>query len=93
MFYLHLSTDESMGFAENVYMELDSERWQTKIVEIYKNGKVAYAYDNIEHNTFLAETQYPKPNEINGVEGYEGMYLENVTKEVFYNIWNKFIKD
>ena len=91
--YMHLHMKLHSEFPDDEYMELDSERWQLKVISFFEDGKIAYAYDNVECNTFLAEAQYPEPDEVNGIEGYEGIHLEYITKEAFYNIWNKYVKD
>lgn len=91
MVYLHLSCDDSIDWADNVYMELDADRWQTKVIEINKDGNTAYAYDDTECGTFLSEAQWPEPDAINGIEGYEGLHLEYITKEQFFNIWNNYV--
>ena len=90
---MHLHMKLHSEFPDDEYMELDSERWQLKVISFFEDGKIAYAYDNVECNTFLAEAQYPEPDEVNGIEGYEGIHLEYITKEAFYNIWNKYVKD
>lgn len=80
-------------FAEDTYMELDSERWQTKVLELFGNGRTAYAYGETEQGTFLAEAQYPEPEEVNGIDGCEGVFLEYISEEEFYNKWNKFVSN
>ena len=91
--YMHLNMNLDSEFPDDEYMELDSERWQLKVISFFKDGKIAYAYDDVECDTFLAEAQYPEPDEINGIEGYEGLYLEYITKEEFYAIWNRYVND
>ena len=88
--YLHLFSGTYEYIPVHTYMEIDNNRQQHKIVEIFKDGHVDYADDVSEHGTFLADGRYPEPREINGVNGYEGLYLEYISKEDFYHVWDKY---
>ena len=55
---MHLNMNLDSEFPDDEYMELDSERWQLKVISFFKDGKIAYAYDDVECDTFLADAQY-----------------------------------
>ena len=91
--YMHMILDIGDEFPLDVYMELDDDRWQTKVIEFFRSGRIAYAYDVIENGTFLAEDKFPEPEEINGVDGYEGVFLEYISTEDLYSFWNRYVTE
>lgn len=76
----HNFEDEPKEF----YMELDDERIQQRVLEIFKDGEIAYATCNQEFNTFLAKESYPDIYEINSTEEFRAILI---TKEQFEEVW------
>lgn len=71
------------------YMELDNNRYQTKILEIRKDGIIAFAYDNIENGTFLAEEAYPTEDELNSEKN---ICLQEISYDEFQEVWSCHVK-
>lgn len=90
---MHEHLNMGSEFPLDKYMEFDSERWQLKVVGFFSDGRVVYAYDDIECGAFLAEDVYPEPEDVNGVDGYEGIILEYISKEEFYEIWDIYVNE
>ena len=91
MKYMHFVYNTSdPGFSPDTYMELDEERWQTKAIGVNGENGVVYAYGDIEQGTFLAEAPYPEPEEVNSPTEEE-FFLEYITREEFYEIWDKYV--
>lgn len=80
----HNFEDEPKEF----YMELNEERFQERVLEIFEDGEIAYATSNQEFNTFLAKEDYPDIEEINSTEEFRARLI---TKEEFEKVWK--IKD
>lgn len=78
----HNFEDEPKEF----YMELNEERFQERVLEIFEDGKIAYATSNQEFNTFLAKEDYPCIEEINSMEEFRARLI---TKEEFEKIWEE----
>ena len=76
----HNFEDEPKEF----YMELNEERFQERVLEIFKDGEIAYATSNQEFNTFLAKEAYPDIEEINATEEFRARII---TKEEFEKVW------
>ena len=76
----HNFEDEPKEF----YMELNEERFQERVLEIFEDGKIAYATSNQEFNTFLAKEHYPDIKEINSTEEFRGKII---TKKEFEKVW------
>lgn len=68
------------------YMELDEDRNQLRVIEVYEDNKIAYASLSKEYNTFLAKEKYPTIEELNSMEEFKGSYI---TKDEFEDLWNK----
>ena len=57
MQYLHVMQEHNfIDEPQEIYMELNDERFQERVLEFYKDGKIAYATCNYEYNTFLAKS-------------------------------------
>lgn len=67
-----------------IYSEIDNERNETRKVEFFRNGKIAYATENIEHYTFLGLE--PMPNIANINDDNEFFALE-ISKKEFEIVW------
>ncbi len=65
-------------------MELNEERFQERVLEIFEDGEIAYATSNKEFNTFLAKEDYPDIEEINSTEEFRARLI---TKEEFEKVW------
>jgi len=76
----HNFEDEPKEF----YMELNEERFQERVLEIFEDGKIAYATNKQEFNTFLAKEDYPDIEEINSTEEFRARLI---TKEEFEKVW------
>lgn len=76
----HNFEDEPKEF----YMELNEERFQERVLEIFEDGKIAYATSSQEFNTFLAKEDYPDIEEINSTEEFRAKLI---TKEEFEKVW------
>lgn len=81
----HNFKDEPKEF----YMELNEERFQERVLEIFEDGEIAYATSNQEFNTFLAKEAYPDIEEINATEdnATEEFRARIITKEEFEKVW------
>lgn len=78
----HNFIDEPIKF----YMELDPNRDQLRVIEVFEDGKVAYASLEEEHETFLAIGKYPTVEEINSMDEFKATYI---TKKQFEDLWMK----
>lgn len=76
----HNFEDEPKEF----YMELNKERFQERVLEIFEDGEIAYATSSQEFNTFLAKENYPDIEEINSTEEFRAKLI---TKEEFEKVW------
>ena len=86
MQYLHVMWEHNfIDEPQEIYMELNDERFQERVLEFYKDSKIAYATCNYEYNTFLAKEQYPEVNEVNSTEEF---YAEKINKEEFEKLWS-----
>lgn len=81
-----------------IYSELNSERWETRKVEIYKDGTFGYADKYKEYNgsglgliPFESVEEINKKNNIeNGFE--DKFFVERIEEELFLKIWNKYVQ-
>ena len=76
----HNFEDEPKEF----YMELNEERFQERVLELFEDGEIAYATSSQEVNTFLAKEDYPDIEEINSTEEFRAKLI---TKEEFEKVW------
>lgn len=68
------------------YVELDNKRFQNRMLELYRDGKIAYATRKKEYNSFLADEPYPTIEDINSDTTKE-FIAANITKDDFEKIW------
>lgn len=80
--WIHNFKDEPML----IYSELDKERYETRKVEFYKNGKIGCASDRVEHHTFLGLEPMPSIEEINEDEEF---FVIPISVEEFEIIWRE----
>lgn len=72
-------------------MELDNERYQTKVLEIFNNGKIGYAYSDVEVNgCFLAEGVYETPEFL--ADDFD-ISLIPIIKADFDRMWFKYVNE
>ncbi len=72
-------------------MELDDDRYQTKVLEIFDNGKIGYAYSDIEVNgCFLAEGVYVTPEFL--AEDSD-IAMIPITKTDFDKMWIQYVNE
>jgi hypothetical protein len=75
-----------------MYSELNSERYETRKIEFFSNGKVGYAYDDIEKGgTGLGLMPVPELEEIKN-DSYEKFIPKEITKKEFEEIWYKYVR-
>lgn len=67
-----------------IFVELDDDRWNTRIVEIYNDGRQVYADEREECGSFLGKEQYPSFEEINNSDEY---FIEEITLDEFESVW------
>lgn len=85
MEYLYVTWEHNFeDQPKEFYMELNEERYQERVLEIFEDGQIAYATINQEFNTFLAKEDYPNIEEINSTEEFRAMLI---TKEEFEDAW------
>ncbi|WBW96113.1 DUF6881 domain-containing protein [Oceanirhabdus sp. W0125-5] len=80
----HTFDDEPNEF----YMELNKERNQERVLEVFADGEFAYATTDYEYNTCLAKYAYPSIDEINSTEEFSAKLI---TQKEFHVKW-KIIK-
>lgn len=92
MRYLHVTWEHNLeNQPRDFYMELNEERIQERVLEIFLNGEIAYATIDKEYNTFLAKEEYPDIEEINSMEeidSTEKFTANEITKEEFNELWS-----
>jgi hypothetical protein len=72
-----------------IYSELDEERYEVRKIEIFKDGSIGYAYDDVEVGpTGLGEVPVPPLDEI-AQDPYEIFFPKEITKDEFEKIWNE----
>jgi len=86
--WIHNFIDEPSLF----YSELDDARYETRKIEIYKDGRIGYAYDDIEFGgSRLSECAVPVIEEINKDPEFVACEM---TADEFNAVWeeitNKF---
>ena len=75
----------------NLIFEVDDKSYEKRKIEIYKNGKYGYAYDNIEINgTRLGKVPLPSIDEIIADKEFEIKEIKNVEFEF---LWKLMISD
>lgn len=72
-----------------MYSELSDERYELRKVEMFRNGELGYAYDEVsEGTTKLSETSLPSENEIGSDTQFKPKVI---TKAEFEKIWDKTV--
>ena len=67
--------------------ELDADRWETRKLEFYADGRVGYASaDETFLGTELGEVQVPPLDEINADRQFEGAMIDEIEFEA---LWHK----
>ncbi len=81
-----------------IYMELNSLRFDIRKIELYKDGSFGYAHDNVEFNgTKLNEQPFPSIEEYNidgalfEKEWNEKLFAKRITENEFEKIWIKLV--
>lgn len=82
-------------FPERIFMEVADDRYNTRKVEFFKNGKIGYAIDSIEMNgTALNEAVFPSVEEYNQLNSIHSdphslsqLNATSITKEKFESFW------
>ena len=69
-------------------MELDNDRYQTKVLEIGKDNKISFAYSNVENGTFLSEKPYPNESEVNHDND---ICLQKISFKEFQRAWFQYV--
>jgi hypothetical protein len=74
-----------------LYSELDAERWETRKVDVFADGTMAWADETTddEMNTALGSTPAPTFQEIANDPEFEA---EEISREQFEVIWNEATK-
>lgn len=68
------------------YSELDENRLEIRKVEVYKDGRMAYASKDVEVNTCLSDYVIPNVEEIS--DGSE-FRAEIILEQEFQTIWER----
>lgn len=70
-----------------IYSEIGSDRYETRKVEVFRNGFLGYADSNRKSpNTGLGTMPFPGFKEINNDPEFE---ITEITKEEFEDTWQK----
>lgn len=74
-----------------VYSELDEQRYEVRKIEIFRDGSIGYAFDDIEVGpTGLGELPIPSLEEI-AQDPYEIFFPKEITKEEFEKVWSEIV--
>jgi hypothetical protein len=73
------------------YLEVDDEGYESKKMEIYEDGRLYYAYDEVEEGTFLSGEPIIDISLFNSNEDNEILKGDEIEKEEFYNFWNQIL--
>ena len=73
-----------------IFSEIDKDRYETRKVEIFRDGTYGYAYLNIEFGkTGLGKIPFPENlDEINSDTQFKAI---EITKHEFEEVWKKFV--
>jgi hypothetical protein len=73
--------------------ELDENRYEVRKVEVFRDGSIGYAYDDIEAGPAgLGKLPVP-PLEKIAQDPYEIFFPKEITKEEFEQIWKETVGD
>lgn len=69
-----------------IYSELDEERYETRKIEIFRDGRIGYATTELMDNgaTGLSEGPIPSVEEINA---NPVLHAREISKEEFEQVW------
>lgn len=74
---------------EYIYSEIDNQGYETRKIEIYKNGYYIIYSESINSDR-LTEGKYPSLEELTFKDKFETMQALEIRKEEFYKIWKKY---
>jgi hypothetical protein len=79
------------GFPIRIYSELDEERYETRKIEIFPDGRVGYAdLEKVDNgDTGLSEKPLPSIEEINADPVFDA---KEISKEEFEQVWCKYVE-
>ena len=80
------------GYPKVYFLEIGMDGYDTKKLEIYENGSICFAYDDIEQGTFPSEKPFGKIDEYIFSDKDESMTAHYISEEEFYIEWNARIK-
>jgi hypothetical protein len=90
MYYLkviwkHVLRDEPVV----IYMELNNNRYEVRKIEVYRDGKVGYAYEHTEiGESALSEKPIPSIKQI----AKDKQFAPNrISKNEFESMWQKYV--
>ncbi len=86
--YLYIKSD--YGFEDTpveAYIEVDTENYAVRYLELLKDGEIRYATENLESGTFLPYEKFPRIDDIIGEK--EIKEVREITKEEFEMVWRK----
>jgi hypothetical protein len=82
-------TGEADDMPSEIYHELDENRFERRKVEIFEDGSVSWAYQDVEEgSTQLASEAVPSFEEINSNNKFSP---EEISLDQFEQIWNKYV--
>lgn len=71
------------------YHQLDASESETRKIEIFKDGSIGWAYENVEvHSTRLAQELFPTIAEIAEDADFSP---KEITSEEFENAWIQYV--
>lgn len=77
---------ERTGYPVLLYSELADDRYETRKVEIFRDGRLGLAGPDVEHgDTFLGDAPIPTIKEINDVGEFEARRIDCIE---FQAIWH-----
>ena len=78
-------------YPSEIYSELDNECNEVRKIEIFPDGAIGYAADNLSHGkTILGKVPVPSLQEINEDPQFRA---NEVTQEFFLKKWNEYVKN
>ncbi len=83
--WLHKFEDEP----NKLYYEINNERIPTRVIEIYKSGKIGFASNKFQfQGAFLSVEPLPELEEINSDSQFKSDYID---QEEFEKLWKEVI--
>jgi hypothetical protein len=90
--YLHTEwIHDNNEYPSHIYSELDEDRYETRKIDLWKDGRIAFAFDDIEYgDTFLGTQPMPLIEDINGIDEWgEEMKAHEITFKEFEQVWQE----